>query len=75
MRDGFITMTPTPRQIGMKLRKLRSAKGMSQTALAKKARISREHLSRLEAGRYDPSVGVVQRLAKVLGVPLMELLG
>lgn len=48
---------------------------MSQTALAKKARISREHLSRLEAGRYDPSVGVVQRLAKALGVSLMELLG
>jgi XRE family transcriptional regulator, regulator of sulfur utilization len=68
-------MTPTPRQIGMKLRKLRATRGMSQTALAKKARISREHLSRLEAGRYDPSVGVVQRLAKALGVPLMELLG
>jgi transcriptional regulator with XRE-family HTH domain len=67
-------MTPTPRQIGMTLRKLRDEKGMSQTALAKKARISREHLSRLEAGRYDPSVGVVQRLAKALGVSLTELL-
>jgi transcriptional regulator with XRE-family HTH domain len=68
-------MTPTPRQIGMKLRKLREAKGMSQTALAKKARISREHLNRLEAGRFDPAVGVVQRLAKALGISLMELLG
>ena len=27
---------------------------MSQTALAKKARLSRDDLSRLEAGRYDP---------------------
>jgi transcriptional regulator with XRE-family HTH domain len=68
-------MTPTPRQIGMKLRKLREEKGMSQTALAKKARISREHLNRLEAGRYDPAVGVVQRLARALRVSLMELLG
>jgi transcriptional regulator with XRE-family HTH domain len=59
----------------MKLRKLREAKGMTQTALAKKARLSREHLNRLEAGRYDPAVGVVQRLAKALGVSLMELLG
>jgi transcriptional regulator with XRE-family HTH domain len=48
---------------------------VSQTALAKKARISREHLNRLEAGRYDPAVGVVQRLAKALGVSLTELLG
>jgi transcriptional regulator with XRE-family HTH domain len=68
-------MTPTPRQIGMKLKKTREGKSMSQTALAKKARLSREHLNRLEAGRYDPTVGVVQRLAKALGVPLMELLG
>jgi transcriptional regulator with XRE-family HTH domain len=67
-------MTPTPRQIGMKLRKLRAQKGMSQTVLAKKARMSREHLSRLESGRYDPSVGMVQRLAKALGVSLTELL-
>lgn len=67
-------MTPTPRQIGMKLRQLRDAKGMSQATLANKARISREHLSRLEGGRYDPSVGVVQRLAKALGVSLTELL-
>jgi hypothetical protein len=32
-------------------------------------------LNRLEAGRFDPAVGVVQRLAKALGMPLMELLG
>jgi transcriptional regulator with XRE-family HTH domain len=68
-------MAPTPRQIGMKLRMLRGAKRISQAALAKKAGLSREHLNRLEAGRYDPAVGVVQRLAKALGVSLIELLG
>jgi len=36
--------------------------------------MSREHLSRLEAGRYDPAVGLVQRLAKALGVSLTALL-
>jgi transcriptional regulator with XRE-family HTH domain len=29
---------------------------------------------KLEAGRYDPTVGVLQRLAKALGVPVTELL-
>jgi transcriptional regulator with XRE-family HTH domain len=67
-------MTPTPRQIGMKLKALRTAKGMSQTALAKKAKITREYVNKLEAGRYDPTVGVLQRLAKALGVPVTELL-
>ena len=42
---------------------------MTQTALANKARFSRGHLSRLEACRgHTPSAGVVQRLAKALGV-------
>ena len=35
----------------------------------------RAAVSRMEAGRYDPWVGVVQRLGKAPGVSLMELLG
>jgi transcriptional regulator with XRE-family HTH domain len=67
-------MTPTPRQIGMKLKTLREEKRLSQATLAKKARITREYVNRLEAGRYDPTVGVLQRLAKALGVPVARLL-
>ena len=58
----------------MKLKKLREAKDMSQATLAKKAGITREYVNKLEAGRYDPTVGVLQRLAKALGVPAMTLL-
>ena len=47
---------------------------MSQAELAKQARITREYVNKLEAGRYDPTVGVVTKLAKALGVPLTELL-
>jgi transcriptional regulator with XRE-family HTH domain len=68
-------MTPTPRQIGMKLKKLRTAKKLSQYALAKEARISRVYVKKLEEGRSDPTVGMLQRLAKALGVPVTELLG
>jgi transcriptional regulator with XRE-family HTH domain len=67
-------MTPTPRQIGMKLKALREEKRLSQATLAKKAKITREYVNRLEAGRYDPTVGVLQRLAKALGVPVTALL-
>ena len=35
----------------------------------------REYIRKLEAGGYDPTVGTLQRIAKALGVPLMELLG
>lgn len=67
-------MSPTPRQMGERLRALRKARAMSRQELAEKARVSREYVRQLEAGRYDPTVGVLQRLAKALGVPLMELL-
>jgi transcriptional regulator with XRE-family HTH domain len=58
----------------MKLKKIREAKGLSQTELAKKARVSRAYVFRLEAGGSDPTVGLLQRLAKALGVPVTVLL-
>jgi transcriptional regulator with XRE-family HTH domain len=58
----------------MTLKRFREAKGLSQDALARKARITREYVNKLEAGRYDPTVGVLKRLAKALGVPVTELL-
>jgi transcriptional regulator with XRE-family HTH domain len=58
----------------MRLKRLRTGKGLSQYALAKKARISREYVNKLEAGRYDPTVGVITKLARALGVPVTELL-
>jgi HTH-type transcriptional regulator / antitoxin HipB len=67
-------MSPTPRQIGMRLRKIRERQGLTQAVVAGRAGISREYLVRLERGLYDPTVGVVERLAKALGVSLMELL-
>ena len=67
-------MSPTPKQMGMRIRTLREARGMSQGELAKRARITREYVNKLEAGRYDPTVGVLQRLAKALKVKVTELL-
>ena len=67
-------MTPTPRQVGTRLKEIREAKGMSQTALAKRSRLSREHIVRLEGGRYDPTVTTLTKLAKALRVPVAKLL-
>ena len=64
----------TTRKLGMTLKRLREAKGLSQDALARKASITREYVNKLEAGRYDPTVGVLKRLAKALGVRVTQLL-
>ena len=62
-------MSPTPRQFGRKLRALREAAGMTQATLATQAGITREYVNKLEGGQYDPTLGVVQRLARALRVP------
>jgi transcriptional regulator with XRE-family HTH domain len=57
-----------------RLIRLREDRGLSQTALATKARISREYLWRLESGRQDPTLGTLEKLAKALKVKVTELL-
>ena len=48
---------------------------MSQSALAKVAKVERTYLVKLESGdKKNPSLEVLKRLAKALGVPVTELL-
>jgi transcriptional regulator with XRE-family HTH domain len=57
------------------LKALREAKGMTQVNLAGKANVTQPYLAELEAGRKrNPSLAVLQRLAKALGVPVTDLL-
>jgi len=58
----------------MKLQRIRRAKKLSKYALAKLAGISAVYVAKLEAGRSDPTVGMLHRLAKALGVPVTVLL-
>jgi transcriptional regulator with XRE-family HTH domain len=60
--------------LGIKLRKLRKGRGLSQEALAKKARLTRVYVNKLEAGRHDPSLSTLNALAKALGMRVTELL-
>lgn len=58
------------------LKTLREGKGLTQDALAKRAKLTKPYISQLENGvRKSPSLPALQRLAKALGVPVTELLG
>ncbi len=48
-------------------------KGWSQAALAVRLGVTREYVARLEAGRHDPPLSTVERLAKILGVKVSAL--
>jgi transcriptional regulator with XRE-family HTH domain len=67
-------MSPTPREIGMALKRLREANEMSQYALAEVSGVSREYIRRLEAGESDATLGTLQRLANGLNVGVMVLI-
>lgn len=52
---------------------VRYAKGMSMRELSDRAHISKSYLQRIEAGEATPSLEVMVRLARALGVPLDDL--
>ena len=56
------------------LRELREAKGFAQVELAEKANVERTYLTKLETGKkVNPSLAILRRLAKALGVSVPEL--
>jgi transcriptional regulator with XRE-family HTH domain len=46
---------------------------MSQKALAKRAKINRVTLARLERAMHPPTLDTLERIARALGVKLVDL--
>jgi len=61
-------------KIGRALRVVRSAKGWTQGELAKRAEFDPSTISLIEAGKRQPAMRAVERLARVLGVPFHLLM-
>ena len=59
--------------IGRAIRTCRTSRGFTQGDLARKARLSVSHLSLLERGLRDPTMGAVESIAKALKVPVSIL--
>jgi transcriptional regulator with XRE-family HTH domain len=57
-----------------RVKALRLERGMTQAQLAKRAGISRIQVIRIETVRQEPTLGVIERLAKALKVRPAELL-
>jgi transcriptional regulator with XRE-family HTH domain len=57
------------------LRQKREEQGLTQRDLAKRAKVTAGYVAQLEMGvRKNPSLEILKRLAKALGVPASELL-
>jgi len=61
-----------PRILGRNIRRIRDECGLSQEEVAFRAGMNRAYLSDVERGSRNPTVRVVGRIAKALGVDPVE---
>ena len=61
-------------EVGRRIRALREMQGFSQERLADLAKIHRTYLSGVESGSRNPTLDVLGRIAKALGVSPAALL-
>lgn len=62
------------RQVGLNIKRLRTAKGWSQEELAFRAELHRTYISGIERGVRNPTVTIIARIATTLEVPAHALL-
>ena len=60
----------TVENIGQRIRQLRESRGMTQSELQARSRVSRSYLSRIESGQMTPSLGTLEKISEALGVGL-----
>ncbi|MEO6462451.1 MAG: XRE family transcriptional regulator [Candidatus Eisenbacteria bacterium] len=60
-------------RLGVNLKQLREARGLTQDRMAKLAGVPRATWSHLESGIGNPTLAVLYRVAQALSVPLEEL--
>lgn len=53
-----------------RLRELREDQGWSQAALAERLEVSRQTVNALETGKYDPSLPLAFRIARLFGASI-----
>lgn len=60
-------------KLGTTIQKTRKGLGYSQEKLAEMVGVSRTHMGHIEQSRKDPSLELLEKIAKALKVPVKEL--
>ena len=56
-----------------RIEEIRNAKGIRQEELARQMGVSRQTISSLENGRYNPSIGLAHKIARFFGMTIEEV--
>jgi transcriptional regulator with XRE-family HTH domain len=73
-RKDRIEHAQVVRLFGVRLRELRTNRGMTQADLAERAQVTVTYIGRLEGGGAAPGIDLVKRLATALGTTMADLL-
>ena len=60
-------------KIGQRIRELRESKGITQQNLAAICNFEKANLSRIEAGRTNPTVSTLYKISQALEITISEL--
>lgn len=69
----FVVVKVHKMNIGENIKRIRTAKNLSQKEVTINANLDTAQYSRIENGKTDPSVNTLERIAKALGITLAEL--
>lgn len=58
----------------MNIKRFREARGLTQVVLARRAKLHRVSLAKIESQTLSPTLATLDRIAKALGVRTAELL-
>ena len=61
-------------KLGLRIRELRKAQGLTQEQLAEKAEISYKYLGEIERGEINPGIINLSKIANGLALPLKEII-
>ncbi|TXG84330.1 MAG: XRE family transcriptional regulator [Spirochaetes bacterium] len=60
-------------KVGIQIQKIRELKGLSQQDLAAKCNFEKSNMSRLEAGKVNPTLSTLEKVATALEINIIEL--
>lgn len=60
-------------EVGNRIKRLRTKKGLSQEKLAELAELNMSYVGQVERGEKNPSIETVYRICKALGADMSEL--
>src|SRR3954447_14431981 len=66
-RNSYLT------RLGVRVRTLRSQRGMTRKALSQHAKVSERYLAQLESGKGNGSIVLLRRVAPAIGVAVTQL--